>query len=162
MDSIYINKDGEVLFDLRNGKSGNLSGNFEIIEGQPNRMLLVTDEETGYNRYIIDLAWEEIAGPYQFLTPVWWQGTQGRFMFSEDDQIEAQSADGEKKTLVRKGISRYGLVDQDGNEIFPAKFEEITFLGDGRYWVKDTDTYGLIDEAGNWYMKISEYEELMD
>ena len=46
--------------------------------------------------------------------------------------------------------------------MLPCRFTSIEFLSMHRYWVKRGSRTGLIDDEGNWYYTIDDYNQLMD
>ena len=156
-DMFAYGMDGKLLFSLPQKADAYVNGSFSPCEGEPERMSLSAGEWPLYRSYVVDYGLRKIAGPYRELSSLWWKGDEGRYM-----AIDYEIDDGESGPSVDYDTYRYGLIDQDGNELLPTVYEQMMHLGGDRYWVKYLDVYGVVDEAGTWYFQASEYEELMD
>jgi hypothetical protein len=156
-DIFVYGMDGKQLFSLPQEADAYVNGSFSPCEGVPERLSLTAGDWPTYRTYIVDYGLQKIAGPYRELSALWWKGDEGRYMVMDYEIVNG--ADGPS---VDYDTYRYGLVDQDGNELLPTVYEQMMHLGGDRYWVQYLDAYGVIDEAGTWYFQASEYEELMD
>lgn len=90
------------------------------------------------------------------------------FVADRDDQARCIVSDypvyidSEGEAQAEWDYESYGLIDQDGAVLLPTVYKELEMLSFDRYWVRRGDLRGMIDEKGNWYYSISDYEELMD
>jgi hypothetical protein len=153
--------DGAPLFSLPADAGASVNGSVYDADGAPDRMILTAGDWPEQRAYIVDMALDRVAGPYQELSAAWWKGGEGRYYTARFDLVPYGDG-GEQYNVIDYDSYRYGLVDRDGNEILPTVYRQLWHLGDGRYWAKYVDTSGIIDEDGTWHYQMSDYEELMD
>lgn len=161
-ETAFYDMEGEPLLSISTEAGDNAYAYYSICEGEPKRLIYYTGQWPNLQSFLIDLAGDRIAGPYDMLDALWWKGEQGRFLVTSYSTYTAVTGDGVSEEWIDERSYRYGVIDQDGEAILPTVYQSLSFLDEDRYWAKSADAYGLIDESGNWILKLSEYSELLD
>lgn len=161
-ETIFLDQQGARLFRMQ-AADGYVSAYVQQAAQSPQRLVFSQAGDWLEARdYLTDLNLTRVAGPYLCINyGLWWEDGQGRYLISAW-QTATRGDPGEEYVTVLEDSFRYGVIDQDGNEVFPLLYNELTYLGQGRYWVRQGDRYRLVDERGEVYYETYAYFELMD
>ena len=148
--------DGDLLYAA--GPDEDITASFTLADEAPRACALTDGEWPNKTAHLLSPDGAIIDTGYRDLTAAAWQDGHGRFVAM--DYRTFTDSDGDDAIYWRSW--RYGLCDEAGNELLPCRFTSIEFLSMHRYWVKRGSRTGLIDDEGNWYYTIDDYNQLMD
>ena len=131
-----------------------ISAWYPRADALPQRLISSGDWLYGESR-LVDLEGNAVGPAFQWLSAVGWANGKGLYIFQTFDVI----GDGDG---AYPGNIRYGLCDQDGNILLDAQYSDFEALSMDRFWVRQGNRCGMIDEDGNWCYVISDFQALMD
>jgi len=152
---------GEALFTLPWPSGGvNLWNDFEYV--------IVNDAD--YNAYLFDRAGNQIAGPYQMLSPLDNPAGRGlcftgmyktRRIYYEGSEDWDPGVRNYYESMV-PGTYRMGLVDQTGRQIIKPIYDSLYELTSDRLMAETPQAYYLMDYQGNVIREYPRYFSLDD
>lgn len=136
-----------------------------IHEGSPlagystgeNGQIVLSDGDWGADgSYLLNADGSTAAGPYKALFPLGTVGGRGYYGFIEFDAETAYSDALEQDVYSWDESSlRYGVIDDSGNQVLPAEYEELYRIGENRLFASLGGVDGVIDLTGEWIYKFS-------
>ena len=66
---------------------------------------------------------------------------------------------GEEQYEWDRDSALYGVVDDAGNTVLPAQYEELSAVANGRLLVREGERQGVIDLAGEWLYQLDTARE---
>ena len=152
---------GERPFPRRCG-GGDVSANFTVREGAPDRLIFTRGMWPEQEAFLADLRLRRVAGPYRAIeSGLWWKGDEGRFLVC-DFELSEQTYDGETYAYPIASSYVYGIIDEDGAEVLPVAYSAIQYLSTERYWVAPRRDVDDDRRGGERLFEVSEYMDLMD
>lgn len=159
--SVYLSaENGERLFEPT--EDSWVDGSYSMGGTAPQRAILSSRDWPERTATLVDLQGNPVGSEWRELSALWWNGDQGRFITTSYDIEYFTGLDGQTYASAAGTTYRYGLCDENGEELLPQVYDMLLALAEDRYWARRGDTVGMIDEEGNWLVAISLYEDLMD
>ena len=147
---------GRTCFTVARDK--NISESYVECDGIPERFVENLGEWPEGSAHLIDADYNVIGDDWQSLTAELWRDGQGRYVTT----TYATYTDGAGGAYPVWYSYRCGVIDESGQVIIPAIYQNLRTLSLDRYWVETADRVGMIDAGGKWYYVFERYTGLMD
>lgn len=154
-------KGKSTLYDTKGTKLLSLddSYSFDLWSTQPQDRLVVTSASAGI---LMDLAGKKL---YEGQGVSYLDTVDGRTLYTTSrfkTHMVQYQGDAKPSEEIIYQTYRYGIIDSDGNEVLPMIYTQLYPLVSGRYYARDAQRWGVIDETGKWIVSGSLYDQLTD
>ncbi len=157
----YFSPQGEMLF--RAAEDESVSAWYARTDDtDPQRVVVQTGEWPDTECRLTDMSGAPVGESYPQLSCLAWLDGEGYFATGTFEKRYVEIEDWGGGWSVEPNSYRYGLCDEDGNELLPMVYDVIECLAPDRFWVRQGAVTGMIDTQGEWLLVISDYEELQD
>ena len=152
-ENMLIDAAGNVLYRGTNDTYGQLW--YEFSDSQPQRMLLNTFDGENFVMCVAALDGTPVSKWYPEVLALSWTGGEGRYLVLDYELVKVEYDDvtGYEPDM---DTFRYGVIDQDGNEVIGMQYDYFAFLAPDRYWAAQDTAYSLLDADGNVIASVQE------